>query len=473
MTKLAVLIDIGSTFTKATAVDLAKPALAARASHPTTPGDVSLGLQNALSELEKRLAEAGWQEKEIKKARRLACSSAAGGLRMIAIGLVQDLTAKAARQAALGAGARVLKTYSFQLTEGDRQEISDLKPDIILLAGGTDGGNSATILHNAKVLASLPTAVPIVIAGNRSVADEVNSIFPPEFSTYIAGNVMPQIGKLDVEPAREVIRQVFIEKIIYAKGLDKASRLIEGIFMPTPAAVLSAGNLLAKGTAGREGFGDLVIVDIGGATTDIHSLGAGLPTQAGVVMRGLPEPFAKRTVEGDLGVRVSVLSLLQAIGKENLAAALDLEVPEVEKWAAILHNNPQVLPQTAAERKFDHALGYEAVKIGVGRHVGRLAEIFTPSGRVWVQEGKDLSEAASVIGTGGVMINSQDPFAMLKGAEKNPQSPFELRPQNPTYFLDKNYLLAPLGLLAADYPAVALTVLTDSLQEHKFTRRDQ
>ena len=463
MTEVMVLVDIGSTFTKVTAVNTVERAVLSQSLAPTTPSDVSVGLQHALDQLE--LTSGARQE-----ARVLACSSAAGGLRMVAIGLVEDLTAKAAKMAALGAGARVLKTYSFQLTEEDRAELIELDPDIILLAGGTDGGNAENILHNAKVLASLKP-VPIVIAGNRSVAQEVARTFPESFSTYISANVMPQIGKLQVEPAREAIRQVFMEKIIYAKGLSKAGRLIDNIFMPTPAAVLRAGQLLSEGTAGIKGWGDLLIVDVGGATTDVHSLGDGLPTRTGVVVRGLPEPFAKRTVEGDLGVRVSVLSLTEAVSAGVLAQDTGWTAEQVESRVEKLHDHPETLPQNTEEEKFDQVLGYHAIKLGVGRHVGRLSELYTPSGLVWIQDGKDLSKVSRVIGTGGVLINSKDPLMMLEGAGQEAVS-LELRPENPSYFLDGAYILASMGLLAQEQPEAALTILQKSLSERELIRRD-
>ncbi|MCK9525811.1 MAG: methylaspartate mutase accessory protein GlmL [Limnochordia bacterium] len=466
MNELMVLVDIGSTFTKVTAVDIEQRRLLSQASAPTTPIDVSIGLQNALEGLQ--LASG-----VLKPAQVLACSSAAGGLRMVAIGLVEDLTAKAAKQAALGAGARVLRTFSFQLTEEDRAEIIALQPDIILLAGGTDGGNTENILHNAKVLASLPRPVPIVIAGNRTVAHEVARSFPDSFSTYIAANVMPQIGKLQVEPAREAIRKVFMEKIIYAKGLTKASRLINGIFMPTPAAVLRAGQLLSEGTAITKGWGDLVIVDVGGATTDVHSLGHGMPTKAGVVVRGLPEPFAKRTVEGDLGVRVSVVSLAEAVSVRVLAQDTGWPEERIEARIHALNDRPDTLPDSAEEVFFDQVLGYQAVRLGVGRHVGQLSELYTPSGLVWIQDGKDLSKVTRVIGTGGVLINSRDPLTMLEGSGQGEVSGLELRPENPNYYLDGEYILAAMGLLAQEQPEVALTVLQNSLSEHELTRRDQ
>lgn len=464
MAEKIILVDIGSTFTKVTAVNVEMQSLTGQASAPTTPQDVSLGLTEALNQLK-------ISSKEMEYIRVLASSSAAGGLRMVAIGLVQDLTAKAAKQAALGAGARVLQTYSFQLTESDREEIIQLQPDIILLAGGTDGGNTENILHNAKVLASLPESVPIIIAGNRSVAQEVLNSFPPHFSTYVAPNVMPQIGKLQVEPAREVIRKVFMEKIVYAKGLSKASRLIEGIFMPTPAAVLRAGQLLSQGTPGLKGEGDLLIVDVGGATTDIHSLGEGLPSQAGVVVRGLPEPFAKRTVEGDLGVRVSVLSLMEAASLPILVQELNMPESEVQARIEDLTRRPEQVPQNESEAFFDQVLGRQAVQIGVGRHVGNLSELYTPSGLIWIQDGKDLAEVKQVIGTGGVLINSKNPLAMLEGAQKQEHSPLELRPDNPQYFLDGDYILAAMGLLAQEEPLLALTILKKSLAEYKLARR--
>jgi len=460
MNRTLVLVDIGSTFTKVTAVDTGQARILAQSSAPTTIQDVSIGLKNALQGL-------GLTAEELRQARKLACSSAAGGLRMVAIGLVQDLTAKAAKLAALGAGARVLNTYSFQLTEADREEIIELGPDIILLAGGTDGGNSENILHNARVLASLPQPLPVVIAGNRSVAKEVAACFPEEFSTYIAPNVMPQIGKLQVDPAREVIRRVFMEKIIYAKGLDKAERWIDGIFMPTPAAVLRAGQLLSEGTAANPGWGDLIIVDVGGATTDVHSLGTGLPSRAGVVLRGLPEPFAKRTVEGDLGVRVSVLSLLEAVGVDALVQETRWTREEVESRAQLLHSQPEVLPQNQAEAAFDRALARQAVRHAVGRHVGHLSELYTPAGLVWVQEGKDLSQVTTVIGTGGVLVKSDDPLAALEGAGKQVDAPLELRPERPEFYLDGDYILAAMGLLAQEEPEAALEILKNSLSNYK------
>ena len=199
--------------------------------------------------------------------------------------------------------------YSYELTLDEIEEIKNSNLDIILLAGGTNGGNKECIIHNAKMLAENEVRLPIVVAGNKGSSNEVRRIFTKAKMYFtITENVMPALNKLNVEPAREEIRKVFMEKIIDAKGLGNAEELIKGILMPTPAAVLKAARILSDGSDEESGLGDLIVIDIGGATTDIHSIAEGEPTKGGVTTRGLEEPFAKRTVEGDLGMRYSAIS---------------------------------------------------------------------------------------------------------------------------------------------------------------------
>ena len=145
---------------------------------------------------------------------------------------------------------------------------------------------------------------------------------------------MPDVNVLNVEPARTMIRKVFIERIIAAKGLKRAEEFVEGILMPTPTAVLKAARLLAPGTPREKGLGDLVVVDIGGATTDVHSVGLGSPGQAGVVRKGLPEPYAKRTVEGDLGIRYNAESILLCGDRSDPENASLRSRPWPTKWNA-------------------------------------------------------------------------------------------------------------------------------------------
>ena len=172
------LIDFGSTYTKVTAVDTESEKLLGTASaYTTVQTDINEGLAKAVAELEKQTGHLEYAEK-------YACSSAAGGLRMITAGLVPELTAEAARRASLGAGAKVIKVYSFEITEDDAEEINETKPDIFLLCGGTDGGNSECIIKNAKTLAGIEADFPVIIAGNRSAAKECQRILAGR-ETYI------------------------------------------------------------------------------------------------------------------------------------------------------------------------------------------------------------------------------------------------------------------------------------------------
>lgn len=163
------LLDFGSTYTKLTAVDIENEEILATAKDITTiEDDIMMGFNKSYEKIQKLL-----EGKDVNFVKKLACSSAAGGLKMVAIGLVPELTAEAAKRAALGAGARVLKVYSYELTEDEITEIENSDVDIILLAGGTNGGNKQCILHNAKMIINSKLNVPIVVAGNKSANDEI------------------------------------------------------------------------------------------------------------------------------------------------------------------------------------------------------------------------------------------------------------------------------------------------------------
>ena len=197
------LIDFGSTYTKLTAVDVDEPKLLGTASAYTTiQTDINDGLQKGLTQLE---AITG----KIEYSAKYACSSAAGGLRMMACGLVPELTSEAARMASLGAGAKIIGLYSYQLTEDDLDEIRDAAPDIFLLVGGTDGGNTANILYNAKMLAELKPGFPIIIAGNRTAARGCARALEG-YEVYICENVMPKFGVVNIEPTQKKIREIFL-----------------------------------------------------------------------------------------------------------------------------------------------------------------------------------------------------------------------------------------------------------------------
>lgn len=457
--KTALLMDIGSTYTKVTVFDLDRLELidTARA-YTTVETDVTQGIEKALQALQERGYH--WQDATY----RLACSSAAGGLKMIAIGLVPDLTAEAAKRAALGAGAKVLKVFSYEISASEMQTIVSMQPDIILLAGGTDGGNKQVILHNAQVLAASPLTVPIIVAGNKTVAADVEQILRDAGKDVrVTENVMPELDTLNIEPARETIREVFLERIIHAKGLNRAQEYVENLVMPTPAAVLNAAQLLADGTEEEDGCGELLIVDVGGATTDVHSLAKGEPSKPGVNLRGLPEPYAKRTVEGDLGMRYSAEALLEVVGAKALRAYLqerkyDLTVDEIKERIHCLSARPEQIPEDDLAKAFDTALGWAAVKYSVQRHVGQVEIVYTPFGSNYIQYGKDLTPLKVVIGTGGVIVNHPHPLEILRGAAFDESQPTLLAPQEPVYWLDQHYILSAIGLLAEKDPTAALRI---------------
>jgi uncharacterized protein (TIGR01319 family) len=303
MSSLAILIDFGSTFTKLVAVNLERAELIGRAQAPSTVAtDVREGLLQALALLHERYRVFDHQPKELSVLAGktvLASSSAAGGLRIAVVGNVPGLTVEAANQAALGAGAKIVGSTAFKLSHHQIAEIEQLRPDMILLTGGVDGGDTATILHNARVLADSVLSVPVVVAGNQSIAGEVAQILQTGKKEILpVQNVMPKAGTLAVESAREAIRQLFMERITHAKGLDEVKEFVS-VVLPTPMAVLEAVRLGADGTSEEKGWGDMLLVDVGGATTDVHSIGFGHPAGENVISRGLAESYAKRTVEGD------------------------------------------------------------------------------------------------------------------------------------------------------------------------------
>ena len=451
------LIDFGSTYTKVTAVDVENAKLlGSAAAYTTVQTDVNDGLANAVTRLEEQTGKLDFAE-------RYACSSAAGGLRMIASGLVPELTAEAAKCASLGAGAKVVKTYSFELTEDDAAEILAAKPDIFLLVGGTDGGNKACILNNAHVLAEAGGNFPIVIAGNRNAARECERILAGR-EVYVCENVMPKFGTLNIEPAQQRIRDIFLSRIVRAKGLTKASELISGIQMPTPSAFLAAMRLLADGTKAQSGIGELIAVDVGGATTDVYSIAAGMPDHPGTILKGLPEPYVKRTVEGDVGMRYSIHGIVDAAGLDTVAAISGLAAERVKELVDFLGTHTDTLPNTPELETLDEALAGCAIRTAVTRHAGRIEETYTMMGLAYAQTGKNLMNVERLVVTGGSLIHTKNTGKIASYALYDPKDPASLKPRKAELLVDRKYILAAMGLLSEHYPEAALTIMKEELE---------
>lgn len=470
--KPILLVDFGSTYTKVTAVDLdSENILATARCFTTIKSGIEEGLDKAINDIGSKVGELHFDT-------ILGCSSAAGGLKMVTVGLVPELTAEAAKRAALSAGAKVVGVYSYELSKREAKEIEGIKPDILLLTGGTDGGNSKVVLSNAKIIADINGDFPVIVACNKVIADEAADILRcGNKNVTVVNNVMPKFNVLEIEPARGAIRDTFLKRIVSAKGLSNVQKIIDDIVMPTPSAVLKALKLLAKGCDGEEGIGDLIAVDIGGATTDVYSICDGNPTKSGVIMKGLPEPYEKRTVEGDLGVRYSSRFLVEAAGIETTAALSGLSTEEIEGLLRKIEENPDVLSSSKGSqsdcnkdelenetlRAFDTALAKLATNISIRRHAGTLETAFTPMGIAYVQTGKDLSEVTKIIGTGGPIITNENAIDILKEVFVKSDTYSVLLPQKGELYIDKSYILASMGLLSEKYPKTALRIMKREL----------
>ncbi|UQZ88148.1 DNA mismatch repair protein MutL [Deltaproteobacteria bacterium Smac51] len=457
--KIILTADVGSTFTKLTAVDMeTKKIIGTAKSFTTIETNVMEGYGKAMAELEAQCGKLVFDKK-------VAASSAAGGLKMIAVGLVPDLTVQAARMATANAGAKIMKTFSYELSRDELDEIVSLAPDMILLSGGTDGGNKDVILHNARLLADSPLTCSIVVAGNKSAKDDLQGILKNFGGEVLfCANVMPELNQLNIEPAKKAIRDLFIKNIISAKGLSELQATLASEIIPTPLAVFEAASLLSKGTKSSPGLGELVVFDVGGATTDVYSMAEGLPTRANVFLHGFRHPFAKRTVEGDLGMRYSLRPLAEAIGVDNIACLLDIDEREVEAWISTCSANPEILPEAKSlAKRIDEAMARAAVKISMERHVGSVEAVFTSTGQSFAQTGKDLSEVRYLIGTGGPIIHAADPDYVLKAAVYEPSDMNLLKPLAPKTLVDKKYILSAMGTLSRIEPETALAIMKEEI----------
>lgn len=448
MRRVEMLIaEIGSTTTVVSAFDGitgGAPRLAAQGQAATTvlDGDVTAGLHDAIAAMEKGCGEKlAWTE-------MVASSSAAGGLRMTVHGLVYDMTVKAAKEAALGAGANIHLVTAGLLSDDDMAAVDQIAPNIILLAGGVDYGEKDTVIANARRLTELTSRPPVIYAGNAAAAATAERVLRDAgFPVTRVENVYPRIDKLNIEPTRRAVHDVFEKHIVEAPGMHKIRELVGGRIIPTPGAVMRAARLL------REEIGDLVVFDVGGATTDVHSVSEGDPEIAAMLVA--PEPEAKRTVEGDLGVYVNAANVLrlcdvQAMGRELGRAPEDL----------IGLRTP--IPATGEERRFVAFLAEAAVKTAVGRHAGCIEHLYGPTGRVAVARGKDLTAVKWIIGTGGALTRLDAGGAILSRVNAVGNS-MQLLPRHGQVLIDKQYIMAAAGLLADKYPAAALALMRSSM----------
>lgn len=408
-------------------------------------GDVTIGLRNAIEDLKRNLNKSELDYEEL-----LATSSAAGGLKMTVHGLVYDMTAKAAKEAALGAGAIIHLVTAGRLRRTDLKKIQDIKPNIILIAGGLDYGERDTALENAEKILDLNLGIPVIYAGNCENQEEIREIFKAYSSKlYVVDNVYPKVDILNVEPTRRIIQSVFEEHIIHAPGMTKVRDMVTGPIIPTPGAVMEAAKVL------KEEIGDLMVIDVGGATTDIHSVTDGSEEISRILLA--PEPAAKRTVEGDLGVYVNRYNVIERIGMEKLNKELGFDASAaLETYNAI--------PQNDMEIKLVERLTLEAVLAAVERHAGSIRKLYGEgAGRKAVAEGKDLTQIKYIIGTGGALTRLPKRVEIMKKISASGKGTELFPTAEAKILVDNDYIMASLGVLSKEYPKAAIKLMKRSL----------
>jgi uncharacterized protein (TIGR01319 family) len=367
-------------------------------------------------------------------------------------GLVYDMTAKAAKEAALGAGGIIHFITAGKLRRTDLKRIQEIKPNIILIAGGVDYGERETAIYNAEMIRSLNLKTPVIYAGNIENREEIRLIFDEESNVklYIVDNVYPKIDDLNVEPCRKIIQDAFEDHITYAPGMEHVKDMVTGSIIPTPGAVMECTKLL------NERIGNVITLDVGGATTDLHSV-----TEDGDQISRIlvsPEPKAKRTVEGDLGVFINMRNIIELIGEQKLREEMpDIDIDNImESYKAI--------PKTPEEVRFVERLTKEAVIRAVERHAGRIRYIYGPSGRNTVAEGKDLTQVKYIVGTGGALSRLPSRTEMVKAIAKYNETGLLLFPgEHAEALIDNDYIMASLGALSLKYKEAAAKLLERSL----------
>lgn len=443
--------EIGSTTTVVNAFDkinTKSPVFIGQGLAETTIADVTIGLKDAITDLKNSLNLIDLCVKEI-----LASSSSAGGLKMTVHGLVYDMTVKAAKEAALGAGANIHMITSGKISKYDLDKIKKLQPNIIMLAGGVDYGEVDTAIFNAKQIADLKLNIPVIYAGNIVAREKIADIFKSnnqENFLSIAANVYPKIDVLDVNEARIIIQNVFEQNITNSVGMEKVRNIVTGTIMPTPGAVMEATILI------QQHLGNVVTIDIGGATTDVHSVCSDSTDVSKIMIN--PEPFMKRTVEGDLGVYVNKDNIIEMIGKDNLAKELNISFKELDYLISTYKPIPEDKHISLVE-----TLSLKALNEALSRHAGRYTTIYGTSGIKKIAEGKDLTAVDYIIGTGGPLTKLLNKVSIIqKMLDKVDE--FSLKPKPTTKILfDSKYIMASIGVLAKKYPDAALLLLKQSL----------
>lgn len=450
--KIDILVaEIGSTTTIVNAFDINnnQPIFLGRGvANTTVESDVNEGLKKAISDLARYLKTSDVEYHEM-----FASSSAAGGLRVTVHGLVYEMTVRASKEAALNAGANIHLVTAGKLTARNIDEIKKLNPNMIIVAGGTDYGETETALFNMKKILKMALNIPIIYAGNIENQSEIKELFISENKNHllkIIDNVYPRVDQLNILPLRRVIYETFEEHIIHAKGMEHITDIVNQKIMPTPGSVMEATMIL------YDQLGPIITIDVGGATTDIHSV-AEPSDDFKKYLEG--EPLQKRTVEGDLGVFINHENVLKLFNDGELENLLDISKEELKT----ILDNYTYMPRTQNERNLVFELAKKCTHKALDRHVGDLRRVFTSSGQKIIPEGKDLSCVEYIVLTGGALINLHETEEIVRDYLKRNQT--KMMPSRGVKILrDHDYIMASVGVVALKHPDITYELLKKSLR---------
>lgn len=421
--RVIVITDCGSTTTKAILIEKTNGVYrqVCRGESPTTVEapveDVTVGVKRALKDLTAISGRQLIDEKNniIRPARgKVGCdwyistSSAGGGLQMAVLGLVKNISASSALKAALGAGAIVTESIAIDDEKDTLDQVARLRrlrPDMVLLAGGTDGGQTTGVVELAELLALAEPQprfgdrfqLPVVYAGNRDVRDEIGQILSKTAKVIHTENVRPTVEAETLTFARDRIHSLFLEHVMQqAPGFSKLLALCDTDVMPTPSAVGKMLQLLGE----KQGINALC-VDIGGATTDVFS-----------VMHGQ----FNRTVSANLGMSYSAAFVLKECGLENIMRWLPVEMDEGELLNQVMNKTvrPTTIPDTEEALMVEQALAREALRMSLAQHTAFAHDLKGAVTERNIDGGFSSGQAAKwrmanvnlLIGSGGVLSHA-------------------------------------------------------------------